>query len=154
MGSLRFWIPALLWLPAGIIAGEVLRTGSAQGMMTPSPLVELTLVAPCGLPLALACRRLGRSGHSGPTLVAWSVLGAAAVASLLGTLPAGAQALLASLPVWVVAWRLARRPPRLEHAPSFVWRERGRFPRPGGLLLLALSSPEALPRRNRFGRTS
>ena len=82
--------------------------------MTPSPLVELTLVAPCGLLLALTRRRLG---YPSPALTAWVVLGAAAVAGLLGPFDIGVQAILASIPVWVVAWRLARRPPAWNSLP-------------------------------------
>ena len=110
VARLKFWIPALLWLPAGTLAGEVLRTGSAEHVMTPSSLMELPAVAPFGLPLALACRSLDRSGYPGPALVAWVALGAAAVAGLLGLFGIGVQSILVSLPVWVAAWRLARRP--------------------------------------------
>ncbi len=65
MERLKLWLPALLWLPGGIIAEEVLRAGSVYGMMTPLAVLELSAVAPCGLPLALACRRLARSGGVG-----------------------------------------------------------------------------------------
>ncbi|MCY4382610.1 MAG: hypothetical protein OXE44_05605 [Nitrospinae bacterium] len=115
---LKFWMPALLWLPAGMTAVEVLRTGSAYGMRTPSSLVELPAAAPFGLPLALVCRRLGRLGYPGPALVAWVALGAAAVANLLVPLPVGVQAILASLPVWVAVWRLTPRPRGPGFAPS------------------------------------
>ena len=118
MGRFGFWLPALLWLPGGIIADEVLRTGSAYGIVTPSTLVELTLAAPCGIPLALACRRMSRLGYPGPALLAWLALGVAAVAGLLGQVAVGFQALLVSLPVWPVAWRLGRRPRGLEFVPS------------------------------------
>lgn len=151
MERLWFRIPALLWLPAGIVTEEVLRTGSAQGMMTLPAAPELLSAAACGVPLALACRRLSRSGYPGPALVAWLLLGAAAMVSFAGALPAGVQAVLASLPVWVVAWRLERRPSRLEFAPSFGWRGRGGLP--AWFMLRALSGPEA-PRRNRLRRTS
>ena len=110
IGWLGFWAPALLWLPAGIFAGEILRTGSAEHVMTPSSLVELSAVAPFGLPLALACRRMGRLGYPGPALVAWLALGAAAGAGLLGPFGIGVQAVLACLPVWLAAWRLGRLP--------------------------------------------
>ena len=76
---LKFWIPALLWLPGGTLAGEVLRTGFAEQVMMPSSLVEFLPTAPCGLPLALACRRMGRLGYPGPALAAWR----------LGRLPRG-----------------------------------------------------------------
>ncbi len=126
-GRFRFWLPALLWLPAGIVADEVLRAGSAEQVMTPSSLMELPAVAPFGLPLALACRRLGRLGYPGPALVAWVTLGAAAVAGLLTPLSAGVQALLVSIPVWVVVWRIAWRPLGLEFAPSSRRPESRRF---------------------------
>ena len=131
-GWLGFWAPALLWLPAGILAGEILRTGSAEGVMTPSSLVELPAVAPFGLPLALACRRMGRLGYPGPALVAWLALGAAAAAGLLGLFDIGVQAILVSLPVWLAAWRLARLPRGLESAPSSRRPGRGRSRGPFG----------------------
>ncbi len=111
-------MPALLWLPAGMIAAEVLRAVSAYGMRTPLTLVELFLAVPFGIPLALACRRLAHSGYPGPALVAWIALGAAAVANLLVPLPVGVQVILVSLPVWLAAWRLTPRPRGLEFAPS------------------------------------
>ena len=125
-GRFRFWLPALLWLPGGIIADEVLRTGSAEQVMTPSSLVALPAVAPFGLPLALACRRLGRLGYPGPALVAWVALGAAAVAGLLVSLPVGVRAILVSLPVWLAVWRLTPRPRGPGFAPSSRRPGRGR----------------------------
>ncbi len=121
-----FWVPALLWLPAGLLVDEVLRTGSAEQVMTPSSLMELPAVAPFGLPLALACRRLGRLGYPGPALVAWVALGAAAVAGLLVPLPAGVQVILVCLPVWLAVWRLARLPRCPGFAPSSRRPGRGR----------------------------
>ena len=116
IARLVFRMAALLWLPTGILAGEVLRTGSAEGAISPSSLVELVPAAPYGLPLALACRSLDRLGYPGPALVAWLALGAAAVAGLLGPFGIGVQAILACLPVWLAAWRLARRP----RVPSLI----------------------------------
>ena len=109
-----------------MIADEVLRTGSMEHVMRLSSLVELPAVAPFGLPLALACRRLGRLGYPGPALVAWPALGAVAVAGLLVPLPLGVQVILVSLPVWVTAWRLARLPRGLESAPSSRRSESGK----------------------------
>ncbi len=149
MASLRYWLPALLWLPGGIIAEEVLRAGSVSGMMAPASLVELAAVAPCGLPLALACRRLARSGYPGPALVAWLALGGAAVAGFFGPLPSSVQALLVSLPVWVAAWRVERRPRGPGLALPREWRGRS----PGRFLLRALSESETPPRRSRFRQT-
>lgn len=91
-----------------MIADEVLRTGSAEWVTAPLAALELLLAAPCGLPLALACRRLGRLGYPGPALVAWPALGAVAVAGPLVPLPLGVQAILACLPVWLAAWWLTR----------------------------------------------
>ena len=148
MERLKSWIPALSWLPGGIIAEEVLRAGSVSGMMTPTSLVELTAVAPCGLPLALACKRLARPGYPGPALVAWVLLGAASVAGLFGPLPVGIQAVLASLPAWVAAWRVERRPRRHGLALPREWRGRS----PGRFLLRELNDLET-PRRSRFRQT-
>ena len=126
IGWLGFWAPALLWLPAGVVMDEVLRTGSAEHLMTPCSLVEFLAVAPFGLALALACRRMGRLGYPGPALVAWLALGAAAAAGLLGPFDIGAQAILACLPAWLAAWRLGRLPRGLESAPSSRRPGRGR----------------------------
>ena len=53
----RFWLLALLWLPAGLVLQAAFRFGgSAEPMMLPALLAaagSLVLVAPCGLPLAL-----------------------------------------------------------------------------------------------------
>ncbi len=148
MERLKSWIPALSWLPAGIMAEEVLRAGFVSGMMAPASLVELTLVAPCGLPLALACKRLARSGYPGPALVAWAALGAAALAGFFGPLPAGVQAVLVSLPVWLAAWRVERRSRRPGLALPREWRGRS----PGRFLLRELNDLET-PRRKRFRQT-
>ena len=126
MERLKLWLPALLWLPAGIIAEEVLRTGSMEGANTLLAVLELLPAAPCGIPLALACRRLARSGYPGPSLVAWLLLGAASVAGFLGPLPVGVQALLVSFPVWMAVWRLERRPRGPGFAPSSRRPGRGR----------------------------
>ena len=127
IARLRLWIPALLWLPAGIVAVEVLRAGSEEWVTAPSSFVELLLIAPFGLPLALACRRLGRLGYPGPALVVWVALGAASVADLLVPLPAGVRAILISLPVWVAVWRLTPRPRGPGFAPSSRRPESRRF---------------------------
>ena len=61
MGGLGFRVSALLWLPAGIIAEEVLRSGSVEQVVVPSPLVELLPAAPCGIPLAPEAREVSRT---------------------------------------------------------------------------------------------
>ena len=94
---------------------------------------SLIVAAVCGLPLALACRRLGRLGHSRWAWIGGAVLGAATVAaSLLAGLfgPPGVAvvAVLLSLPVWIaVFWlgRQARRGADAGHPPLD-----GRDPRP------------------------
>ena len=67
-----FWVLALLWLPAGVVAQALVRflpeTGThADSGLSPAMLPmlagSLVLVAPCGLPLALGCRRVWRLGH-------------------------------------------------------------------------------------------
>ena len=82
---------------------------------------SLVLVAPCGLPLALGCRRLWRLGYRrgawwagialGAVIVAASLVTVAAslVAGLLGPVAIALYSAGLSLPVWI-AWRwLARR---------------------------------------------
>ena len=61
-----FWLLALLWLPAGVMATAAVRFGPGTGSVPPGMWVMamlmsgggLVFVAPCGLPLALGCRRL------------------------------------------------------------------------------------------------
>ena len=62
---MRFWLLALVWLPAGVVAVTLVRFGTTAGFaMHPADLpmaaASLALVAPCGLPLALGCRKLWR----------------------------------------------------------------------------------------------
>ena len=59
-------IPALLWLPAGIVATEDGGTAAEPGAwfaMALQSVPALTVAAPCGLPLALGCWRPWRPGH-------------------------------------------------------------------------------------------
>lgn len=122
-GRLGFWLAALLWLPAGIVATAVVRFGAdawpatepgAWIAMAVMSLQSLVFVAPCGLPLALACRRLWRLGHG---RVAWAAgigLGTVTVAASLGAGLLGPAGILAfasvlSAPAWIAVWRLARR---------------------------------------------
>ena len=66
-----FWVLALLWLPAGVVAQALVRfmpeTGTQadaglSAAMLPMLAGSLVLVVPCGLPLALGCRRVWRLG--------------------------------------------------------------------------------------------
>ena len=119
----RFWLLALLWLPAGVLAAAALRRPLEEGLAADTgigPATALTaagslvLIAPCGLPLALACRRLWRLGYRRGAWWAGIALGAvtvaaALVAGLLGPAAVAAYAVVLSLPVWI-AWRwLVRR---------------------------------------------
>ena len=125
-GSTRrrgFWPLALLWLPVGVVTTTGFRftpevTPSEMfGMWLPMALTaapSLIITAPCGLPLALACRRLWWLGFR---RAAWGVgagLGAITVAvsllaGLLGPLAIVVAAVVLSLPVWIAALWLARR---------------------------------------------
>ncbi len=116
-----FWAGALLWLPAGVVILGAIRFGLpvttvSEGWATMAAAAALSLVvaALCGLPLALACRRLGRLGHSRAAWGAGIVLGVATVAALLpaGLLGAPAIVIVAvmlSLPAWIAAIWLGRR---------------------------------------------
>ncbi len=121
-GRLGFWLLALLWLPAGILATAVARFGAGAGPETESAawiamavtsLQSLIFVAPCGLPLALACRWLWRLGYGRAAWTAGSGLGAVTVAAsvvagLLGPIGILAYALVLSAPVWIAARWLGR----------------------------------------------
>ena len=74
---------------------------------------SLVVLAPCGLPLALGCRRFWRLGRPrtawwlGVALGTLTVAGSV-FAGLLGPLAIAAFALLASAPVWGISWWVAR----------------------------------------------
>ena len=116
-----FFIAALLWLPVGLILSALLRGfGFGSGPDVPSmasllaPLLSLIVVAPAGLPLALACRQLRRLGYVRATWAAAAVLApatvaAALVAGLLGPLAIAIYAVILSLPVWIAVAVLRRR---------------------------------------------
>ena len=83
--------------------------------MLPLSAVSLLPVAPCGLPLALGCRRLWRLGYRSTAWTAGIVLGvvtvaASLVAGLLGPIAIAIYAVILSLPVWAAGWWLNRRP--------------------------------------------
>ena len=118
-----FWVLAFLWLPAGVVATGALRFAGGAAP-SPEPAMWLTaaimsvqsllFVAPCGLPLALACRRLWRLGYCRAAWAAGLGLGAVTVAAslvagLLGPVAILAYALVLSAPVWIAGWWLARR---------------------------------------------
>ena len=117
----RFWLLALLWLPAAVAATAAVRFAGgplASADFGPA-LLSLVPVAFCGLPLALACRRLRRLGYRRTAWVAGAGLGAATVAAslpagLLGPLAIAVSAILISLPAWAAAFLLSR-PGRRSH---------------------------------------
>ena len=112
MSRLLFSLLALLWLPAGVVASALIR---GMGVPPePQALLSLFAVAPAGLPLALACRRLHRKGFR---IIAWAAMAVLAVATVAATLVAGLlgpaaiiiYALFGSLPAWLAALLLHRR---------------------------------------------
>ena len=117
------WAPALLWLPAGVVAQALVRLGPETRAQAGAGLLEamlpmlagsLILVAPCGLPLALGCRRVWRLGYRRGAGWAWIGLGAVTVAAsvvagLLGPVAIAVYAVVLSLPVWGAWWWLVRR---------------------------------------------
>jgi len=113
MVRLGFWLLALLWLPAGVALQAAVRFGpSAVGFAGSGEALaaagSLAVAAPCGLPLALGCRRLWRLGFRRAAWAAGVGLGALTVpvavfAGLLGPVAVAACAVLLSLPVWI-AW--------------------------------------------------
>ena len=119
IARLGFWLLALLWLPGGVMAQAAVRFGSSlDAIGGPGDLLvalgSLALVAPCGLPLALGCRRLWRLGYRRTAWMAGVGLGVATLpvavfAGLLGPVAIAAAAVLLSLPVWAIWWWLARR---------------------------------------------
>ena len=117
-GRYGVWPLALLWLPGGFVATAVIRFGwladSATGLPTlAEAMPSLALVAPFGLPLALACRALWRLGRRRAAWAAGIGLGPLTVAAglfagLLGPLAIAVYAAALSLPAWI-AWWIARR---------------------------------------------
>ncbi len=102
---------ALLWLPAGTVAQAALRFGPSAVAFADSgeALGSLAIAVPCGLPLALGCRRLRRLGYRRGAWMAGIVLGtltvwATVVAGLLGPVAIAVSAAVLSLPAWA-AWR-------------------------------------------------
>ncbi len=114
-----FRMLAPLWLPAGVVVQAVLRFGASgvafadvgEAMVA---LGSLAVTVPCGLPLALGCRRLWRLGHRRAAWTAGVGLGVltvptVVVAGLLGPVVIAIGAAVLSLPVWIAWLWLARR---------------------------------------------
>ena len=116
-----FWPLALLWLPGGVALQAAVRilpeAGAAPGMWAATSLMtmaSLAVLALCGLPLALGCRRLRRLGYRRGAWLTGTGLGAVTVAAsvmagLLGPIAIGVSAVVMSLPVWIAWFWLARR---------------------------------------------
>ncbi len=112
IGRYGFWVLALLWLPAGVMAQAAVRFLPEPGAGLQA-LSELVLVAPCGLPLALGCRRLWRLRYRRAVWLAGIGLGAVTIAAtlvagLLGPIATAVYAAVLALPVWIAVWWLAR----------------------------------------------
>ena len=106
-----FWPLALLWLPVGAVVTAAVRFWADPEGWTPMLPSSAATLAPCGLPLALACRRTWRLGWRGGAWAMGAVLGgvtAPLVAGLPGPLWIAACAAVLSLPAWVAWWWLAR----------------------------------------------
>ena len=76
--------------------------------------LSLAPLVPCGLPLALGCRRLWRLGYRRGAWIAGVGLGAATVlaalpAGLLGPLAIAVCAIALGMPVWIAWWWLVWR---------------------------------------------
>ncbi len=110
-----FWALALSWLPLGILLTAVIR--HLPGLSVGGPpaflftmLVQsfsLVLIAPCGLPLALAWQQTCRIGHARAAWTAFGILAplttlASLFAGLLGPFAIAAYAVFLSLPAWIL----------------------------------------------------
>ena len=96
-GRLRSSEMAGMWITAGIMSAST-----------------LLVLAPCGLRLALGCRRLWRLGYRRVAWIAGLGLGivtvaASLVAGLLGPVVIAIHAIMLRLPVWGAWWWPARR---------------------------------------------
>ncbi len=109
---------AWLWLPAGIVVAAAVH-GEMVFPAGPQAWLSLAIVAPCGLPLAWACRRLLRIGYRFTAWGSFAVLApltaaVALFAGLLGPVAILIYAVVLSAPAWVLygVLRLLRRGPR------------------------------------------
>lgn len=115
----KFWLLSLVWLPAGIIVVSLSR-GVAPPItpetlfMLPVALLSLAVTAPCGLPLALAFRKIWRTGSTRAAWTSFAILApvtsfAALFAGLLGPVAIAIYAAVLSAPAWIVYAVVRRR---------------------------------------------
>ena len=107
-----FWPLALLWLPAGVVATAAVLFWTNPAAWTPMLPSSALSLAPCGLPLALACRQIWRLGRRRTAWAMGAGLGAVTaplVAGLSGPLSIVVWAFVTGLPAWVAWWWLAGR---------------------------------------------
>ena len=115
-GRFLFLVPALLWLPAGIVVFTLVR-----GIVPPMDAgawLQLAATAPCGLPLALAWQRLRRlrppavavaTARLAMALLALLTVAAVVIAGLWGPMAMAVVASVVSLPAWALTLRAPRR---------------------------------------------
>ena len=106
-----FWALALLWLPLGVFATAAVLYWTAPAAWTPMTPASAISLAPCGLPLALACRLLWRLDWRFAAWATGAVLGALTaylVAGASSPLAVAAWAVVSSLPAWLAWWWLTR----------------------------------------------
>ena len=113
------WVLALAWFPAGFHVGSSVAAGEMRWPADVDSWLILGVLAPAGLPLAMACGGLWRRGHGVAACLALTVLVPAIVAGSVvldpfGPVAVAACAVVASLPVWLVNGYLRRyrRAPR------------------------------------------
>ncbi len=113
---IRFYAGATLWLPAGLLLQALVRFDFRLG--NPADFLahahQLLVVAPFGLPLALACRWLWRKGYRRSAWAAFAALVppsalAALLGGLLGPLGIAVFASIPAVPVLLAAALLRRR---------------------------------------------
>ncbi len=103
-----FWLLAVLWLPAGVAATA--NPGFPE--LVPGA-AGLLLLAVCGLPLALGCRKLDRLGYRRSAWLAGMTMGtitvfAAQVGGLLGPMWVAVHTAILGAAVWIVGYLMMR----------------------------------------------
>ena len=99
-----FVLFSLLWLPAGLVAVSVVR-GMPITLLEPQAWLSLAMISPCGLPLALAWKKIQCVGYPAVAWMVFAVLAPATAASSLFAGLLGPVAIVQSMP-----WASVRRP--------------------------------------------